>query len=290
MDCQRIGGATRLVGLLGWPVAHSLSPCIHNHALRRCGLDLAYVPLAVRPRELHAALTGMRACGFVGANVTIPHKQQVMHCCDRLSDLSRRVGAVNTLYYEDGMLCGTTTDPEGFLRAVEHMGYRWGGSCVVLGNGGTARTLACALALRRLPSGLTLAGRDKGRVSALAADISAASGFPVAWTTLGSPKFAQAMAEADLCVNCTSVGMHPRVKESPLRPEHLHRGMTVFDTVYNPAETLLLAQARAAGCRAQNGLRMLLYQGLASFKLWTGVDVDEGIFDLDELQAVLADC
>ena len=289
MDAQRIDGATRLVGLLGHPVAHSLSPAIHNHAFRACGLPFAYVPLGVHPHDLHLAVGAIRACGFAGANVTIPHKTAVIRYCDRVSPLSERIGAVNTLYLHEGMLWGTTTDPDGFFRTLAWMKQDSRGSrCVILGNGGTARTLGFALALERLPSKLTLVGRNEQRVSALAEEIAERCNFQVAWTTFGSPQLADAMGECSLCVNCTSVGMHPWPDESPLQPELLHENMALVDMIYNPTRTKLLRMGEQAGCRTQNGLRMLLYQGLASFKLWTGVDVGEDIFDISELEARVA--
>lgn len=289
MERQHIDGATRLIGLLGWPVAHSISPQLHNHLLARLGLPLAYIPLGVRPDSLHTVVHALRACGFAGANVTIPHKQQVVHFCDVISDLSSRTGTVNTLYFRDGLMHGTTTDPEGFLRALAWMGHdARGGNVVILGNGGTARTLGFALALRRLPASLTLVGRNSERVSGLAAEIESGSGFPVGWTLFDAPRLRDTMRSCSLCVNCTSVGMHPHTDASVLSPEFFHPGMAVVDTIYNPARTLFLRQAEQAGCAVQNGLRMLVYQGLASLALWVGHEIGEALVDLDELQGQVA--
>lgn len=288
MDKQLVRGDTRLVGLVGWPVAHSLSPLIHNHAFSRLGLNFVYVALPVQPADLASVITALRHAGFAGANITIPHKQAVMACCDSLSELSRITGAVNTLYFSEGSLCGTTTDAQGFDRALAWMGHDYtGGHVVILGNGGTARTLASALALSGRVASITLVGRDGERVGKLAAEIGAATAAPVQWTTFDSPALAQTMARATLCVNCTSVGMHPHEQETPLPAQLLHAGLTVFDAIYNPVETRLLAEARRAGCAVQNGMRMLLYQGLASFTYWTGVTVDDAIFAIDELQQAI---
>ena len=288
MHDPHISGATRLVALLGDPVAHSISPQIHNHAFRAYGLPLAYVPLNVHASKLNHAVSAIRWCGFAGANVTIPHKRSVAAYCDRVSEISRRIGAVNTLYFDGDRLRGTTTDPEGFFKALMSMGHDCRGDrCVILGNGGTARTLAYALALRQLPSSLTLVGRREERVRPLAEEISAHTDPAVDWTLFDSDSLGTIMKECTLCVNCTSVGMHPHADRSPLAPEYFHDGMTVLDAVYNPAETLFLSHARRAGCTAQNGLRMLLYQGLASQKLWTGTEVDEAIYDMEELQGLV---
>lgn len=288
MHDPHIAGSTRLVALLGDPVAHSISPQIHNHAFRAYDLPLAYVPLGVSAPDLHHAIATIRCCGFAGANVTIPHKRGVLAYCDEVSELSERIGAVNTLYFDDKKLCGTTTDPKGFLKALEWMGHDChGGNCVILGNGGTARTLAYALALKALPASLTLVGRREERVRPLAEEISTRTDFHTGWRLFGSDSLPDLLKECTLCVNCTSVGMHPNTEASPLPPAYFHEGMTVFDSVYNPAETRFLSHARQAGCMTQNGLRMLLYQGLASLKLWTGTVVDEAIYDIDELQGLV---
>lgn len=286
MDRQHIQGATRLVGLLGWPVAHSVSPQIHNHLFANLGIDMAYVPMAVPSESLHAAVHALRACGFAGANVTVPHKAQVVNYCDRVSPLSARIGAVNTLYFEKGMLCGTTTDAEGFMRALAWMDHDpSGGRVIILGNGGTARTLGYSMALDAQVASLTLAGRNADRVGRLAAEIADNTGFGVRSLTLDTPEFAAAMQTCTLCVNSTSAGMHPHVDVSAVPPDVFHAGMAVVDAIYNPAQTLLLKHAEAAGCSTQNGLRMLLYQGLASFTRWTGVEVDESLIDIKELQS-----
>ena len=173
MHCQTIRGSTKLIGLIGNPVEHSLSPQIHNHALKALGLPFAYVPLMVPAQSLHTAMCALRALSFIGANVTIPHKRRVLPYCDILSPLSTVTGAVNTLYFRKNLLYGTTTDVEGFFRALSWMGHDPAhGRIVILGNGGIARTLAFALALDQRPQSLTLIGRDGARVSALAEEVS----------------------------------------------------------------------------------------------------------------------
>jgi shikimate dehydrogenase len=280
-----IRGDSRLVFLLGYPVAHSLSPQIHNYAFGKLELPHVYIPLPVRAEHLHTAVHMLRAAGALGANVTLPHKQRAASLCDVLSPLSYRIGTVNTLYFRDNLLHGTTTDPEGFLRALAFMGHdARGGHIVLIGSGGIARTLAAALAASRIPSSLTLAGRNRERTTVLAGEIAAAMNFPVTACTLDDTALGASMGRCTLLVNCTSAGLHPKIDETPLDKKYFHGGMTVFDTIYNPAKTRFLAEAEAAGCRIQNGLRMLLYQGLASFSLWTGIDVREEIFDLDQLQ------
>jgi shikimate dehydrogenase len=286
---QDITGATRLVALLGNPLSHSLSPAIHNRVYGALGLPFVYVPLVVDKQHLHGAVFGLRASSFAGANVTIPHKQAVMPYCDVLSPLSQLTGTVNTLYMRDGLMHGTTTDWDGFSRALSWMRFELRGSrVVILGNGGTARTFAFALAARKIPETLVIAGRNEAKVSGLAAEISEKTGYGVGHELFSSPGLKTALDRASLCVNCTSVGMYPDVSASPLDASLLHKGLTVFDTIYNPGETMLCRLAKKAGCFVQGGLRMLVFQALASCKFWTGVDVPDDIVSLEELETIVA--
>ncbi|MDD5675190.1 MAG: shikimate dehydrogenase [Chitinivibrionales bacterium] len=280
-----IRGDTRLVALLGNPVAHSLSPQIHNHIFALCKLPYAYVPLPVPPEALGPVLFILRQCAFVGANVTIPHKQSVLPYCDDLSELARLTGAVNTLYFKNNLLCGDTTDAAGFLRALKAIGHDIGGGPVaIIGSGGIARSIGFALASGKLCPALTIIGRNPAKTAALVREIAQKTGMPAAACALDGPDLPRVLEQCSLLVNCTSVGMHPDMNTSPLPASLLRASMTVFDTVYNPRQTLLLKEAAAAGCKTENGLRMLLYQGLGSLKLWTGLDIAENLFDLTELQ------
>ena len=286
---QPIRGNSRIACLLGYPVAHSLSPQIHNFAFEKLSLPYVYVPFPIRAEHFHHGIALLRSVNALGANVTLPHKQRAASYCDVLSPLSYRIGTVNTLFFRENLLCGTTTDPEGFLRALAYMGHDvHDGNVVILGSGGIARTLAAALALERIPSSITLIGRNRQRTEALAAEISGAMNFNIVAQALGEGGLERLFADCTLLVNCTSAGLHPNVNETPIDAQYFHAGMTVFDTIYNPVKTRLLAEAEAAGCRTQNGLRMLLYQAIASFSLWTGIDVMEEIFDIDELQTSIA--
>ena len=289
MEMDRfISGSSRLVCLLGYPVAHSVSPLIHNHAFRALDLPYCYIPLAVPPQSLHTAAALFRSARFAGANVTIPHKSAITHYCDRLSPLSEATGTVNTLYWENSLLCGATTDTEGFIRAVAAAGHVLDGSnMVLLGNGGAARTLAIALAMEKRIASLCIVGRNADRIAALAATVERVTGFSVSWVPLDGKELSSVMERCTLLVNCTSVGMHPATDATPLPASMLHPGMTVFDAIYNPAETRLLREARACGCRTENGLRMLLFQGLASFRYWTGVSVPGELFPPDLLQSLV---
>ncbi len=284
MNAQLINGATSLVGLIGHPVAHSISPLIHNHAFSKMEVNAAYIPMDIAPQKLHSAVYALRTMNFLGANVTIPHKRSVISYCDTVTELVRTVGSVNTLYLRDGMLCGDTTDATGFIRALESHGHTARKAhVVIMGNGGAARSIAFGLALGQLPARISIVGRNQTRIASLAKDISRSSAYAVDTATFEDPRVHELCGECTLLVNCTPVGMHPHTNASPIKPDLLHGHMHVFDTIYNPVKTRLLHDATGKGCSVQNGLLMLLYQGLASFELWTGMSANESLFDCNEL-------
>jgi len=282
-----VSGQTKCVCLLGFPVAHSISPQIQNRAFRALGLPYVYIPLSVEPRSLYAAIQTVRG-SMAGANVTIPHKEAAFRCCDEVSELSIITGTVNTLYIRDGRLCGTTTDPVGFYRAVEASGHVLeDDDAVILGSGGTARTLGAALLLDKKCRSLAVAARSAEKSAALVSSLEKIGGAPVSYCKLGSPESADIFARCTMLVNCTSVGMYPNVNDTPLDKTFFHKGMTVFDAIYNPGVTRLLREAADIGCRTQNGLLMLLHQGLESFRYWTGVDAPVDLFDEAELRLLV---
>lgn len=274
---------TALVGLLGWPVQHSLSPAMHNAAFRSLGLDWVYLPLAVPPQSLPQALAGLEALGFRGANVTIPHKEQVLLGLDEVAPEARSLGAVNTLVAVDGRMVGYNTDVAGFLAAMDNAGCS-PRRAVVLGAGGAARAAVYAL----LSHGVTVTvanrspQRAQGLVSSLAAPSLRADTCPLETLALRD-----ALSRADLLVNATPAGMWPAIDATPLPPgTSLHAGLAVMDLVYNPLETLLLRQARQAGATVINGMDMLIHQGAVAFQLWTGQEAPLGIMRQAALTAL----
>jgi shikimate dehydrogenase len=252
----RIGGATRLAGVIGWPVRHSRSPQMHNAAYAALGLDWAYVAMPVQPAALPAALRGLSALGFAGANVTIPHKQAAAELCDRLSDAARRAGSVNTvLVCDDGSLRGETTDGQGMLDAI---GPLPGREALVLGAGGAARAAVAALAAAGLA--VSVAARRPQAAQELAASLGAAA---VAWPVSQLPS---------LIVNATPLGQAGDAGELPLDAALLAPGQVVCDLAYrgDGAETGLVAAARRRGARPVDGLDVLVGQGAIAFRLFTG--------------------
>jgi shikimate dehydrogenase len=267
-----IDGHTQLVGLIGWPVEHSLSPAMHNAAFDALGLNWRYVPLLVPPGQVKIAVRGLAALGFRGANVTVPHKQAVMDALDSIAPDARELGAVNTLIVSrntDGAaaISGHNTDTQGFVGALRQGGFdpENGGSAVVVGAGGAARAVVYGL-LRSGIGEIVVLNRTLERAQALVADLGGSRARPLASETL-----IESARAADLLVNTTTVGMWPRVDDSvwpdsaPV-PAHL----MVFDLIYNPPETRLLRQARQSGARAIGGLEMLVRQGALAFEMWTG--------------------
>ena len=262
---SRIGGATHLAGIVGWPVEHSLSPVIHNAAFGAAGLDWAYVPLPVPPEKLHAALHGLAALGFSGANVTMPHKTEAAGLIDHLSDDARLLRAVNTITVRGDELGGHNTDVAGFDRFLRRdAGFDPAGrSALVYGAGGAAR--ACALALARGGlAGLTVAARDEARAAPLVKMVEA-FGVPVALVRPGDT----GDLVADLVVNATPVGGSDAERVLPSLP-HLGPDVLVIDLLYDPPSTDLQRRAREAGATAFGGLGHLLEQAALSFELWTG--------------------
>lgn len=265
-----VAGTTSVTGLFGYPVQHSLSPGMHNAAFRKLGLDYVYVPFNVHPDNLETAVRAIRSLGLVGVNLTIPHKEGVIPFLDWISEDALRIRSVNTIHNFDGTLKGYTTDGSGFIKALEAAGKPPKGSkAVVLGAGGSARATVYTLALEG--ADVTVANRTYSRAVELSRLIDAALGSDaVRFAALDSPEAREAIREADLLVNCTSVGMYPHAEEQPVPAEWLHAGLFVYDQVYNPVETRLLESARAVGARGANGVGMLVFQGALSFEIWTG--------------------
>ncbi len=288
MNNQKIGGTTRITGLLGNPVKHSISPLIHNHAFNSLNLDYCYLPLGCEVSQLGQLVGSLRALNFAGANVTIPYKSEVIQYCDEVSELSKITGTVNTLYYEGEKLCGTTTDGDGFLRAlIEDEFDPAGKKIVILGNGGTARTLAIVLAHKKLPSLLTILGRNSEKVDRLVEEVKDKTSFATNGGVIDSEFGAKILSEADLVVNCTPVGMSPNVNLAPVVADNMQASTYYFDAIYNPAQTQFLKNAEKVGAPFQNGLQMLLFQGLESFTYWTGEKAPLDIFSLDELYSAV---
>jgi shikimate dehydrogenase len=274
VSMNMITAKTSVVGLIGWPVSHSVSPAMHNAAFAHLGLDWAYLPLPVdpaRPDAVAQAVLGLRALGLRGANVTVPHKQAVMPALDQLTPAAQAIGAVNTIVVaEDGALLGDNTDAPGFIADLREHGVDPAGlNVLVLGAGGSARAVVYGLADAGART-IVIANRTVARAATLASALGPQHpGCRIAAIALDNlPAHA---AGADLIVNCTALGMTPQVESSPW-PEDLpfRAEQVVYDLVYNPRQTRLLQQAAAAGAQAIGGIGMLVWQGALAFQRWTG--------------------
>ncbi|MFN0127741.1 MAG: shikimate dehydrogenase [Verrucomicrobiales bacterium] len=257
------------VGVMGDPVAHSRSPQMHNPALTTRRIDAQYVRLHIRPHEFVEAVQTCRAAGMTGVNCTIPHKLAALEIADELDPLAQRLGAVNTLVFRDGRIYGHNTDGPGLRLAVEdEFDQSLSDQRILIlgagGGAGRAAAMQCALTGCRH---LTLVNRTPGKLTALAREL--ASVLPSDRITVQSEPNA---LEVDLIVNATPLGMKAD-DPPPMDFAHLHRHHNVYDMIYSPPETPLIAAARAAGARAANGLSMLLHQGAAAFDLWFGKPV-----------------
>ena len=265
---------TQQVGLFGYPLSHSISPAFQQAALDHCSIPARYRRWAVPPERLPAEVERLRADDRLGANVTIPHKEAVAGLVDEVDEVARRLRAVNTIVKAGGRLIGRNTDEYGFMRSLRERGGfdPAGKSAALLGAGGAARAAAFGLAGAGAAR-LTIANRTPERAEALANE-ARRDGCEVEAVPADADALAEVCGEADLVVNATSVGMRhgPTEGESPLPDGAIRPGAVVFDMVYTPTETPLLGQAAAAGARPVGGLPMLVFQGAASFRMWTGVE------------------
>ncbi len=267
-----VRGSTKVIGVFGHPVTHSLSPAMHNAALAALGLPYIYVPFPVAPEDLGTALGALGALGIAGVNLTIPHKEAALACMDDITQEARDVGAINTVQCKDGRLLGDNTDGFGFYEPLRELGFQVvGRNAIVIGAGGAARSVAFRLA--REGARLCLVNRTRERAERLAqalADAGLNSGG-LAVLPPDSPELETALSDAALLVNTTRVGMTPEhLAPPPVPAQWLHPGLLVYDLVYNPVETRLLKEARERGCSTLTGVKMLVYQGAAAFQRWTG--------------------
>jgi len=257
-----LSGKARVAGISGWPVSHSRSPRLHGFWLDRYGIDGAYIPLPIHPDNYAAAIKGLAAAGFAGANVTIPHKLAAFAICDTVDATASRAGAVNTLIFEDGRITGSNTDGWGFVANLRHHGVDpTAGPALLLGAGGSAGAIAAALQDEGVP--VSIANRTRERAERLARDLPGLT--LIDWDARSA-----ALADHALVVNTTSVGMGGE-GDLGLDLSRAPAGMAVADIVYVPLETPLLAQAARHGLKPVEGLGMLLYQAVPGFEAWFGV-------------------
>lgn len=265
-----ISPTTRLCAVIGNPIAHSLSPALHNAAFNALGLDYVYV--AFRVENLQGALAGMRALeNFRGLSVTIPHKIEILDHVDEVAEIDRAIGSINTVINDNGRLSGFGTDGPGALKALEEAGAPLAGANILmLGAGGAARAIAFTLAQNAQPDRLVLLDINRQLLDGLTADLRRGTKVDIEGDGLDAATIARQMATADLIINCTPVGMHPHEQETLVPADLFRKGQTVFDVVYNPLETQLLRDARSRGCAVVSGVEMFINQAVLQFEAFTG--------------------
>ena len=264
-----ITGKTRICGVIGDPVEHTMSPAMHNAAFKKLGLDYIYIPFRVKTAELDKAIAGMKALNMRGLNVTIPHKVAVMKLLDRLDPLAEKIGAVNTIVNDDGVFTGYNTDATGFLQPLLEKCLELSAkSIVILGAGGASRGISSILAEHG--ARLVILNRNLERAEHLARQVFKNTGKTVTVAELSAVNLKKTIGKVDILVNATSVGMSPNSNETPVPADLLRPELVVYDIVYNPVKTRLLREAEAAGAETIGGLDMLVWQGALAFEKWTG--------------------
>lgn len=275
---MNITGSTNIVGLIGNPVEHSFSPQMHNAAFKALNLDYTYVAFDVNPADLKTAINGAKSLNIKGFNVTIPHKINVINYLNTLDDIAKLIGAVNTIDFKD--LKGYNTDGIGAIKAIEEIDSVKNKNIVIAGAGGASRAISFYLAKYGADK-ITILNRNIDKAKNLANDI-LNSNLIEDIKTDSISQINDYLNDSDILINTTPVGMSPNINDKPIATaDNMHEDLIVFDAVYNPNETVLLKEAIKANAKPVYGIKMLLYQGAESFKIWTGqnppIDVMEEI-------------
>ncbi len=267
---QLITGTTKLLGVIGDPIEHSLSPVMHNAAIASLGVDYVYLPLPVKPADLGVAIAGFNAIGLVGFSITIPHKQAILPLLSHVSSVAQVVGAVNTVWRTETGWSGTNTDVEGFIAPLQAYKWDWSQTTpLILGYGGAARAVVV---------GLTQLGCTE--IHVVGRNVQKLSQFQQSWVNAPLPvtinvhlweQLPQLITQADLVVNTTPIGMYPNVEQSPIDAaamQGLRNGAIAYDLIYTPNPTQFLRDAKNQGAITIDGLEMLVQQGAAALKIW----------------------
>ena len=272
-----ITGKTSVYGIIGDPVEHSLSPGMHNAAFKKLGLDHIYLPFHVKSSELEDAINGACALGIMGLNVTIPHKTEVIKYLDYLDIAAGLIGAVNTIEFSENGVVGHNTDGIGAVRAISEVVPVKNKKIMILGAGGAARAISFQILLSGAKS-LVISNRTMEKASELKNDLVEKLDPDVKVTDLGF-KLEEELKDTDILINTTPIGMYPNISQKPLvTADMMHPRLIVNDIVYNPLKTGLIVEAEKAGAKTISGVKMLMYQGVESFKIWTGIEPPVAIF------------
>jgi len=265
---MKISGATKLCCIIGDPVEHTLSPAMQNAAFNELKLDFVYLAFRVKTNELEKAMSGVRSLGIHGLNVTMPHKKAVIKYLDRIDSTAKSIGAINTILNDNGKLEGFNTDGVGASKALKENSVNLQGKkLVLLGAGGAANSIAFQAAQE--VEELVILNRTVEKAKKLAKILRGKFDKRIFGNSLSPNCIEEELGNADILINATSIGMHPHMNQSPVRHELLRPDLCVMDIIYNPLETKLTKEARATGAKVISGVDMLVYQGAASFEIWT---------------------
>ena len=275
---REINGKTKILGVIGWPVAHSLSPKLHNYICEKMGDNYVYTAIPVKPDEIGKALEGMKALHIAGLNATVPHKYAVMPYLDVIDEAAMHEGSVNTIVNRDGRLYGYSTDARGFYESAVRAGIDFcGKSVLLLGAGGAAKPICVYLAEHGVKS-IDISNRTQEKAQTLAGYVTRVTGFPVS----DRPR----QSRYDIVINATSAGMAPDTGSCALQDfSVVDQDSAAIDIVYTPEKTVFLERAQNQGAKILNGLGMLVYQGILAYELFTGTKVPEDMYE--ELKEML---
>ena len=270
----------KLFGVIGDPIAHSMSPAMHNDLFELYGIDAVYLPFHVSKGNLEDAVKGLKALGVSGFNVTIPHKTDIIPHLDRVDPLAQAIGAVNTVKNENGHLVGYNTDGPGFVKGLEYMAADLDSrSALIIGAGGASRAIYFSMAQ---------AGIQRidfyNRTAAKAEELISSCPYKVESKVLGRDAAEKTLADYQLIIQTTSIGMVPETESLPLLPENLTQNTIVSDIIYNPLQTKFLKEAAKRGAAIQNGVGMFVFQGALAFEIWTGIFPDTGRMEANVLR------
>lgn len=273
-----ITGKAQIIGLIGNPVEHSISPQIHNTLCEHFNLDMAYLPFKVLPCDLAKVIDAFRVLNILGFNVTIPHKEEIVKLIDLTSEEALLIGAVNTVKNINGRLEGFNTDGQGFIKGLNSEGIDTKGMRVVmLGAGGAARAVAVKLALEGIER-ITILNRSQEKVRILSDLINNKVRAVSGYDDLTEENLMKYSNDCNLLINTTPLGMSPNLNKSPVNnPDVFKNRPIAYDLIYNPMKTEFLKMAEKASCKIQNGLSMLVYQGIQSFEIWNQVSVPDNL-------------
>ncbi|MFA5572236.1 MAG: shikimate dehydrogenase [Crenarchaeota archaeon] len=264
-----ISGKTRVCGVIGDPIEHSLSPIMHNTAFQSLNLDFIYLAFKVKSSSIGDAINGIRALNIRGLNVTMPHKKNVMRHLDRIDLSAQLIDSVNTILNKENLLFGFNTDGVGAVKALKENGVELKGrKILLLGAGGAARAIAYAVA--KESDELAILNRTVKDAQTLSKLVEKAANKRISTGSLSHTDIESNLRDSDILINATTIGMKPRYDETVVPTKLLRQNLSVMDIIYNPLETKLVKDAKAAGAKVVSGVEMLIYQGAASFEIWTG--------------------